>query len=92
MFDEQTSQLFCYSVTTGAQLWSAPPLTTAWGIFSGYALVIAYNNVYEVGYDGYVRAYDVTQIGQLSWDFYQGSAGYETPYGSWPCLLGHEHR
>jgi hypothetical protein len=87
MFDEETSQLFCYNVATGAQIWAAPPLTTAWGIFSGYGLMIAYNNVYECGYDGHIRAYDVT-TGKLNWDFYQGSAGYETPYGSWPDYWG----
>ncbi len=87
MFDEETSVLQVYDVATGAKRFFADPLTTPFGIFSGYGLMVAYNNVYEIGYDGHVRAYDVT-TGKLNWDFYQGSAGFETPYGSWPAYAG----
>jgi len=28
------------------------------------------------------------QTGELNWDFYQGSSGFETPYGTWPIYAG----
>ncbi len=34
-----------------------------------------------------LRAFDLTD-GSLIWDYYLGSAGYETPYGTWPSYTG----
>jgi hypothetical protein len=87
MFDELTSVLHVFDIKTGVEKWVAEPLATPFGVFSGYGLMIAYNQVFEIGYDGHVRAYDV-DTGKLNWDFYQGSAGFETPYGSWPAYAG----
>ena len=48
---------------------------------------IAYGKLYASGYDGYVRAYDITSGNQV-WEYFYGSAGYETPYGTWPTYAG----
>jgi hypothetical protein len=87
MFDEITSTLFCFDIKTGQQKWVADPLTTPWGVFSGYTIMIAYGRIYESGYDGTVRAYNVND-GSIAWSYYQGSSGFETPYGTWPSYWG----
>ncbi len=87
MFDEITSTLYCFDIKTGAQKWAADPLTTPWGVFSGYTIMIAYGKIYQTGYDGTARAYEVRD-GTLNWTYYQGSSGFETPYGTWPNYWG----
>lgn len=87
MFDEGRLTYHGYSVQTGQEIWVSDPLPPGWSMFSGYMNHIAYGRLYTVGYDGHVRAYNVTN-GRLLWDYYFGSAGYETPYGSWPVYSG----
>jgi hypothetical protein len=87
MFDEGRLTYHGYSVQTGQEIWVSNPLPPGWSMFSGYMNHIAYGRLYTVGYDGHVRAYNVTN-GRLLWDYYFGSAGYETPYGSWPVYSG----
>ena len=86
-FDEAELQFHGYSIETGNELWVSDPITTGgWGAFT-YLIHQAYGKVFAAGFDGHVRAYDV-ETGELSWDYYFGDAGYETPYGTWPTRGG----
>jgi hypothetical protein len=85
-FSEDTSTVHCYDVTTGQEKWVSDPLPTGWGLFTRAPLV-AYGNVYTTGYDGHVRGFN-GQTGELMFDFYYGSSGFETPYGTWPTHGG----
>jgi len=85
-FSEDTSTVHCYDVTTGIEKWVSDPLPTGWGLFTRAPLV-AYGNVYTTGYDGHVRGFN-GQTGQQMFDFYYGSSGFETPYGTWPTHGG----
>lgn len=84
--DEGKMVTYAYSIQNGNQLWSTDPLPNGWGIFE-YQREIAYGKIYTTGYTGSVRAYDATN-GHLAWEYYQGSAGYETVYGTWPTYNG----
>jgi len=86
MFDEGTLRYHCYNITTGEEIWVSEPLNTGWGIFT-YNSYIAYDRLYSSGFDGHLRCYSIIN-GSLLWDFYFGSAGYETPYGTWPNYCG----
>ena len=84
-FSSDTAQIHCYSILTGEQKWVSAPLP-GWGIFNVLSYV-AYGKVYYTGYDGHVRAYDVNS-GNLVWDYYFGSSGFENAYGTWPVNNG----
>ncbi len=84
-FSSDTAQIHCYSIQTGEQKWVSDPLP-GWGIFNVLSYV-AYGKVYYTGYDGHVRAYAV-ENGKLEWDFYFGSSGFETAFGTWPVNNG----
>ncbi len=84
--DEGKMVTYAYSIQTGNQLWVTDPLPSGWGIFE-YQRDIAYGKVYTTGYTGSVRAYDAAN-GELAWQYDQGSAGYETVYGTWPTYNG----
>jgi outer membrane protein assembly factor BamB len=86
MIDDTKSKLNAYDVHTGNQLWSSDIFINGWSYFD-QVVDIAYNKVYLAGYDGHVRAYDATN-GQLKWDFFDGNAGYETAYDTWPIYGG----
>jgi outer membrane protein assembly factor BamB len=82
-FHESTMQWYGYSLATGNQIWGPTvPYTTGWGFFDSTS-GSAYGIFYATGYDGTVHAYNITS-GQHLWDWYAGSSGYETAYGSWP--------
>ena len=49
--------------------------------------MIANGKLYSLAYDGYVHAYDMN-TGQEVWKFASGSAGRETPYGTYPFYYG----
>jgi len=84
--DEAEMVFYGYDIKTGNMLWKTTPEPTGWGQFT-YQWHIAYGKFYTTGYEGYIRAYDI-ENGQLVWEYYVGSAGYETPYGSWPSYNG----
>ncbi|MCX8150817.1 MAG: PQQ-binding-like beta-propeller repeat protein [Candidatus Bathyarchaeota archaeon] len=86
MYDEARLIMHAYSLRTGAELWSTEPYTSGWASFN-WQWQIAYDKLFVSGYDGHVRAYD-TSNGRLLWDYYFGSAGYETPYGTYPVYSG----
>jgi len=87
MYDEATLQFHGYDVKTGAEKWVTAPFNGSdFGQFSR-DYHIAYGKLFSAGYDGHVRAYNI-QTGKLIWDYYFGSAGFETPYGTWPVYNG----
>ncbi|MFB3889850.1 MAG: PQQ-binding-like beta-propeller repeat protein [Candidatus Bathyarchaeia archaeon] len=86
MYDESRLVMHGYSITTGAEVWQTEPLTSGWASFE-WQWQIAYGLLFVSGYDGHLRAYD-TADGKLKWDYFFGSAGYETPYGTYPVYSG----
>ena len=87
MYDEATMQCHGYDVKTGDEKWVTEPFSGSdFGQFSR-DYHIAYGKLFTSGYDGHVRAYNI-QTGELIWDYYFGSAGFETPYGTWPVYNG----
>jgi hypothetical protein len=86
-YDEATMTHHAYDVDTGAELWETEPYADSdFGTFSR-DYHIAYGKLFSAGFDGIVRAFDITNGNQL-WTYYFGSAGYETPYGTWPVYNG----
>ncbi|NLE03416.1 MAG: hypothetical protein GX638_01250, partial [Crenarchaeota archaeon] len=87
MYDEATMTHHAYDITTGSELWVTEPYADSdFGTFSR-DYHIAYGKLYSAGYDGILRAFSLTNGEQL-WSWYFGSAGYETPYGTWPVYNG----
>lgn len=88
-FIRETMQWYGYDVQTGKYLWGPTErYSSDWGYYNGYTgRVGAYSKIFTAGYDGTVRAYDI-KTGKLLWEYYAGSAGFETPYGTWPFYGG----
>ena len=63
------------------------PTTLPWGMFSSYGINTAYGLAYIGGYDGYLRAFNLT-TGKQAWAFYSGNSGTETPLGEYPMFNG----
>jgi outer membrane protein assembly factor BamB len=85
-FHQSETSWYGYDVLTGKQLWGpTEPYINAWGFYDSTAS-IAYGKLYATGYDGTVHAYDV-KTGTHLWDWYAGSSGYETAYGTWPLSI-----
>ena len=78
-----TMEWYGYSLATGEQIWGPTvPYSMGWGFYDSTS-GSAYGIFYATGYDGTVHAYNITS-GQHLWDWYAGSSGYETAYGTWP--------
>jgi hypothetical protein len=81
--DQATLKWSYYDAATGNYLGDTEPCDNGLAIYSmSGRSVLAYNNLSSTGYDGVVRAWN--QTGDKIWQWYAGSAGFETPYGSWP--------
>ena len=64
---------------------------TAFSTYSGInpdKKVIANGVLYNTGYDGMVRALNMS-TGKLIWKWYTGSAGVDSPYGGWAIQGGY---
>ncbi|MEM2046006.1 MAG: PQQ-binding-like beta-propeller repeat protein [Candidatus Bathyarchaeia archaeon] len=79
---KETLQEHVYDLYTGQKLFSTDPGPTDWNCFY-VETVIAYGKLFVGDMGGYVRAYDL-KTGRKLWEYYSGSSGFETPYGSWP--------
>jgi outer membrane protein assembly factor BamB len=90
VYGRETLQWSGYSASTGNRLWTADPFDTAFSMYSGRAdkTVIADGVIYNTGYDGMVRALNLT-TGKLMWSWYTGSAGLDSPYGGWALQGGY---
>jgi PQQ-like domain len=94
-FQQETMQFYGYNVHTGVLVWGpTEPYDNAWGMYTSSTgglgasnPQIQYGILYSVAYDGKLHAYNVTN-GQHLWDFSTGSAGFETPYGTYPLGSG----
>jgi hypothetical protein len=85
-FDNPTMTWTAYSLKTGQKVWGpTEPYPRPWGYFVAYDPIAAYGMLYEADFGGYVHAYNLTN-GKQEWQFFSGSSGYETPYGTWPLL------
>ncbi|KON32923.1 MAG: hypothetical protein AC479_06220 [miscellaneous Crenarchaeota group-6 archaeon AD8-1] len=86
-WDGALMRLMGYSIQTGEEIWRTEPTSdVGWGYFT-YQFMIAYGNLLMAGYDGYLRAFDITD-GSLSWEFYFGDVGLETAYNTLPNYSG----
>ncbi|MCX8150806.1 MAG: PQQ-like beta-propeller repeat protein [Candidatus Bathyarchaeota archaeon] len=84
-FVKETMVWYGYDVRTGSQKWGpTAPYTNAWGMYQPYAdTCYGYGKLYAGGYDGTVHCYDLA-TGRNLWNYYFGSSGFETPYGTYP--------
>jgi hypothetical protein len=82
-FAKDTLTWLGYDVNTGQQIWETEPYDDPFGIFGNREVNIVNGKLYTPGYHGKVTAYDI-QTGETVWQWYAGSAGLETPYGSQP--------
>ncbi len=74
-----------FSLKTGKKLWG-PVQLTGGGYSSVYrAGIIGYGKVYISDLGGYVNAIDL-ETGEIAWTFFRGSAGYDTPFESYPIF------
>ncbi len=87
IYDESTMKFHGYSLKNGQQIWVTDPLTSGGWAYYIYDMHFAYGKFYEAGYDGHVRAFEA-QTGNLVWDYYKGSAGFENAYGTYPSYSG----
>jgi hypothetical protein len=82
-FHEGEMAWYGFSLNTGKQIWGpTEPYPNAFGMYSWQAS-IAYGMLLGLDFGGYLHAYNIT-TGEKIWDFYAGSSGLETSYGSWP--------
>ncbi len=86
MYDQSKCQYHVYNIRTGDEIWVSEPDTDAWASFN-WAYFIAYDILYTSGYDGHVTAFNAT-TGEVIWDYFFGSAGYENAYGTYPVYSG----
>jgi hypothetical protein len=84
MWDEGLKLFHGYSIESGAEIWTTDPVPEGWGLFTA-GNWIAYGKLIAGFYDGYMRAYDVSN-GDLAWEYYMGDTPYlENAYGSLPA-------
>jgi len=74
-----------FSLKNGQKVWGPVQLPG-----SGYSSVyrsgiIGYGKVYINDVGGYVNAIDL-ETGKIAWTFFRGSAGYDTPFESYPIF------
>jgi outer membrane protein assembly factor BamB len=82
-FTKETMTWSAYSYYTGEKVWGpTEPYTNAWGSYPTSASM-AYGKLYTAAYDGMLHCYNLT-TGEHLWDYYAGSSGFQTPYGTWP--------
>jgi outer membrane protein assembly factor BamB len=80
-----------YNINTGTRVWGpTEPYDNDWGMYVavlGGEPQIAYGKMYAQAFDGCIHAFDITD-GTEVWTYYAGSAGFETPYGTYPFYGG----
>jgi hypothetical protein len=85
MHNKDRNLAWGYSLTTGKQLWG-PVQLKGGGVSSVFrAGIIGYGKVYISDLGGYVNAIDL-ETGEVAWTFFAGSAGYDTPFESYPIF------
>jgi len=85
MHNKDRNLAWGYSLTTGKQLWG-PVTLEGGGVSSVFrAGIIGYGKVYISDLGGYVNAIDL-ETGEVAWTYFAGSAGYDTPFESYPIF------
>ncbi len=86
MMNMGTLQRSGFNIKTGEQMWLSDSTEAPWGMYTSMGIT-AYDKAYAGAYDGYMRAYDLTN-GKQVWEYFIGNSGLETPYGTWPMFNG----
>jgi hypothetical protein len=85
MHNKDRNLAWGYSLTSGQQLWG-PVQLEGGGVSSVFrAGIIGYGKVYISDLGGYVNAIDL-ETGEVAWTYFAGSAGYDTPFESYPIF------
>jgi outer membrane protein assembly factor BamB len=81
-----------YSIRTGEQLWGpTASYNNSWGYYDNSPhCVIANGNFYVWSFGGEVHCFDLN-TGTEKWSWSTGSAGLDTPYGTWPLSTWGNH-
>ena len=83
-YNQQLMTWTGYSITTGEKLWTTQPYNNSLGYFDESAkAVLGYGNLYTFSFNGEVYCYNIA-TGAKVWGWYAGSAGLDSPYGTWP--------
>ena len=83
LHDKDANEAYGYSLMTGDNLWGPVELEgNAWSSIWRDG-EIAYGRVYIFDAGGYAHAIDL-ESGEVVWNFTRGSAGYDTPFGTYP--------
>jgi outer membrane protein assembly factor BamB len=82
-YTRQTMTMSGYDLKTGQKLYNTLPFNSSWNYYNYNIGAIAYGNLYVWGLSGEVYCFDV-HTGTLKWNWNAGSAGIDTPYGTWP--------
>jgi outer membrane protein assembly factor BamB len=81
--DKTLECIWCFSESTGALKWTAKPFNNDFVMQSTNSGTIAYGNLYNPGYDGFMHAINVT-TGEQVWDSFSTSGGLEMPQPYYP--------
>jgi outer membrane protein assembly factor BamB len=91
LYSKERMQWFGYDVLTGEQVWGPTErYENDWGMYVavlGGEPIIAEGKLFAQAFDGCIHCFDVTNGTEL-WTYYAGSAGFESPYGSYPFYAG----
>jgi len=82
LHNKDANEAYGYSLMTGENLWTVELEGNAWSSIWRDG-EIAYGRVYIFDAGGYAHAIDL-ESGELVWNFTRGSAGYDTPFGTYP--------
>lgn len=84
-FNQETMSFTAFSLKTGQLVWGPVALDNPSDVFGYYVqgTIAAFGGLYMCDLGGYVYALNATTGARL-WTFYTGSAGLETPYGTYP--------
>ncbi len=86
MMNMGTLQRSGFDLKTGNEVWLSDPTAPPWGMYTSMGIT-AYGKAYSGAYDGYMRAFDLSD-GKQIWEYFIGNSGLETPYGTWPMFNG----
>ena len=90
MHNKDTNRAWGYSLTTGQLLWGPTQLKGGGDSAVWRDGEIAYGKVYIWDLGGYVTAIDL-ETGKIAWTYYNGDAGYDTPFESYPIFGYNRH-
>lgn len=82
LLDKDAYEAYGYLLLTGEKMWGPVKLPCNAMSHIWVAGDIAYGKVFIWDYGGYVNCLNL-KTGELLWTFTRGSAGYDTPYGTY---------